>query len=340
MSDLQIANCPSTLLAGHKTYSHKALISLFSRKKLNHVLPHFAPHQNTEDDEAYLANRKRISISGVQEKLSYTQHKNVLELTKEGEQGTHLLKSIPRDLKNVDMLPANEHLTMQIAHQVFGINTAANGLIFFKGGEPAYITKRFDVLHNGMKLAKEDFASLGGKTSEISGSNYKYSGSYYDIAQLIQRFCAAAPVQLERFFSLVVFNYLFSNGDAHLKNFALLETANGDFALSPAYDLLCTELHVDDGFFALEDGLYEGDLAHPSFSRLGYYAYDDFYVFGQKINLNEKRIKHLLLPFTEHEAAVFELVSRSFLTPEMQKKYLAAYQNRLKMIRTSLSEKI
>lgn len=340
MSDLQITYCPSTLLPGYKTYSHKALLSLFSRKKVSHVLPHFAPHQNTEDDEAYLANRKRISISGIQEKLSYTQHKNVLELTNEGEQGTHILKPTPRDLKNVSMVPANEHLTMQIANQVFGINTAANGLIFFKGGEPAYITKRFDVLHNGMKLAKEDFASLAGKTSELAGPNYKYNGSYYDIAQLIQRFCAAAPIQLERFFSLVVFNYLFSNGDAHLKNFALLETANGDFALSPAYDLLCTALHVDDGYFALGDGLYEDDLAHPSFSQLGYYGYDDFYTFGQKIGLNEKRIALLLLPFTEHEAAVFELVSRSFLTSDMQKEYLAAYQNRLKMISTSISNKI
>jgi serine/threonine-protein kinase HipA len=29
-------------------------------------------------------------------------------------------------------MPANEHLTMQIARQVYGIETAENALIFFK----------------------------------------------------------------------------------------------------------------------------------------------------------------------------------------------------------------
>src|SRR5690606_40079276 len=64
----------------------------------------------------------------------------------------YILKPIPRDLKKVDQVPANEHLTMQIARQVYGINTAENALIFFSNGEPAYITKRFDVKEDGTKL--------------------------------------------------------------------------------------------------------------------------------------------------------------------------------------------
>ncbi|SFN87223.1 HipA-like C-terminal domain-containing protein [Salegentibacter flavus] len=48
---------------------------------------------------------------------------------------------------------------------------------------------------------------------------------------------------------------MFSNGDAHLKNFAILETPMGDHWLSPAYDLLNTRIHVDDSDFALEEGL-------------------------------------------------------------------------------------
>jgi serine/threonine-protein kinase HipA len=46
-------------------------------------------------------------------------------------------------LKKVDQLPANEHLTIQIAKQVYGITVAKNAVIFFKDGSPAYITKRF-----------------------------------------------------------------------------------------------------------------------------------------------------------------------------------------------------
>jgi serine/threonine-protein kinase HipA len=118
--------------------------------------PYEYPKHSEEVAELFLENRKRISISGVQEKLSLILEKNTLRLTKEGEQGTYILKPIPRDLKKVDQVPANEHLTMQIAKQVYGIHTAENALIFFKDGSPAYITKRFDV-KKGEKLVENFF---------------------------------------------------------------------------------------------------------------------------------------------------------------------------------------
>lgn len=39
----------------------------------------------------------------------------------------------------------------------------------------------------------------------------------------------AYRLEAARLYKLLVFNYLFSNGDAHLKNFSLLETPQGDF---------------------------------------------------------------------------------------------------------------
>lgn len=47
-------------------------------------------------------------------------------------------------MKALKYCPANEHLTMQLAAQVYGIETAANTVCFFKDGEMAYLTKRFD----------------------------------------------------------------------------------------------------------------------------------------------------------------------------------------------------
>jgi serine/threonine-protein kinase HipA len=87
----------------------------------------------------------------------------IFRLTEEKEQGTYILKPKPHGLRKTSMAPANEHLTMQIANQVYKINTAENGLVFFSNGEPAYITKRFDIGDSGIKLAKEDFASLARK---------------------------------------------------------------------------------------------------------------------------------------------------------------------------------
>ena len=62
--------------------------------------------------------------------------------------------------------PANEHLTMQIAAQVFKLPAAKNALIFFNDGMPAYITKRFDVKEDGSRCLKEDFASLAKLTAK------------------------------------------------------------------------------------------------------------------------------------------------------------------------------
>ena len=43
----------------------------------------------------------------------------------------------------------------------------------------AYITKRFDVLPDGSKLAQEDFASLAQRTPQTHGEHYKYEGNYF-----------------------------------------------------------------------------------------------------------------------------------------------------------------
>jgi len=69
---------------------------------------------------------------------------------------------------------------MQIAQQVFGIETAENALIFFGNRAPAYITKRFDVVPCGLKLAQEDFVSLAVKSPQTHGTDYKYLGSYWE----------------------------------------------------------------------------------------------------------------------------------------------------------------
>jgi len=320
--------CPGTLAEGFPSYSPSCLRNLFNGKKISHILPYESPQQNEEVAELFLENRKRISISGVQEKLSLILEKNQLRLTREGENGTYILKPIPRDLKKVDQVPANEHLTMQIARQVYGINTAENALIFFKDGSPAYLTKRFDVKKEGEKWGKEDFASLAGKTKENGGANFKYELSYEEIGLQIQNFVPAWRVEIEKYFSLVVFNFLFSNGDAHLKNFSLLESSKGDYLLSPAYDLINTRLHVDDSDFALDKGLFTDDFKSDEYKKSRHSSKIDFFEFGKRIGVIEGRINKLLLPFTEKQKMVEILVSHSFLSDSNKRGYLLMYNAR------------
>src|SRR5690606_14231711 len=136
----EIKYCPGTLSEGFDTYSRTALKKVFQGKKVHHVLPYDSPSSNPEAHELFEENRRQISISGVQEKFSVLLEKNKLRLILENEQGTYILKPIPGAGKKPDQMPVNEHVTMQIAHQVYGIETAENALIFFKDGTPAYIT--------------------------------------------------------------------------------------------------------------------------------------------------------------------------------------------------------
>ena len=332
---MEIKNCPGLLLDGFSEYSPLFLRRMFYGRKVSHILPYNAPEIDEEDQKKFMQNRKRISISGVQEKYSVLLEKNKLRLTEEKEQGTYILKPKPHGLQKTAMAPANEHVTMQIASQVYKINTAENGLVFFSNGEPAYITKRFDKNDLGIKLGKEDFASLAEKTEENAGRNFKYEYSYEGIAELIRKHVGAWKIEMEKFYNLVVFNFLFSNGDSHLKNFSLLETKNGDYVLSPAYDLLDTGIHVeDDGFFALDDELFKewhwsdcrinNPLHHP--------CKKDFIDFGKIIGINENRVNKILNPFLIKQKNVEGLVKKSFLDNDTKSQYLEHYNNRLIML--------
>ena len=76
MSLPDIKYCPGTLAKGFDTYSRTCLNRVFNGKKVYHILPYDSPATNQETDELFEENRKRMSISGVQEKFSVLLEKN------------------------------------------------------------------------------------------------------------------------------------------------------------------------------------------------------------------------------------------------------------------------
>jgi serine/threonine-protein kinase HipA len=203
-------------------------------------------------------------------------------------------------------------------------------MIFFDDGSPGYITRRFDYKPDGTKYQIEDFATLLGKSPEREGINFKYNASYADIAGLIGKYVPAATVELINFFRLVVFNYLFANGDAHLKNFALMESEQGDYLLAPAYDLLCTALHIDDASLALHNGLYEGDMDEASYRTYGIYTSNSFMAFASKIGVQEAIAAKIIADAMKAVPPAMEFIDRSFLSKEAKGKYKDILGERLK----------
>jgi serine/threonine-protein kinase HipA len=333
MIDIQC--CPSSLKEGFHTYSPRTAKLLFDGKKVS-------PHLDFDLDELresvpLVDAMNRISVSGVQEKFPAIINEGKIQIASSGERSTHILKPAPWDetLSTRKQIPANEHLTMQIAAQVYGIQTAANGLCFTRSGQAVYITRRFDVGTDGTKFPMEDISSVIKRSEQSAGTQFKYTGCYEDIAQAIRQSVAAWMVDMERFLDLVVFNYIYGNGDAHLKNFSLIQHGK-DCRLAPAYDLLNTALHINGADFALDGGLSPRLETSDVMARTGHPCRLDFERFGQLIGLSPVRIRRILDKYMCLPEVVRTLIGHSFLNDKMKRSYLRIVEERVeRFIRNS-----
>lgn len=324
----EVKNCPSSLQEGFDTYSPQAIKTLFGGTTVSSVL-NFDIDEFRDVGEIAEAMH-RISVSGVQEKFPAIIKSGEIRIAGDDERSTHILKPAPWDktLRDRKLTPANEHLTMQIASQVYGIQTAANGLCFTSKGQPVYITRRFDILPDGSKLPMEDFASIVGKNEQTAGPHFKYNGSYEDIAKAIRSNVAAWMVDMERFYELIVFNYIYANGDAHLKNFSLI--LNGqDYRLAPAYDLLNTSLHINGGDLGLDGGLSPDIEKSDVMERTGHPCRFDFEKFGNKIGLVRKRMNKILDKYTSLPEDAINLITQSFLPDRAKRNYKRIVNERI-----------
>jgi len=317
-------NCHSCLkIVENKTYCNACLRKMFKGK------PPILNIKKTEFETIRYEMIDHFSISGVQDKISLKLENN--ELIPTSINGEYILKPKPQQHLPVFQIdvPANEHLTMQIAKKVFKIATAENAIIYFADGEPAYITKRFD-RRNGEKIRQEDFCQLTGRSLENAGVNFKYDGSFQELAFVINRFCAASKIEIEKLFKLILFNYVFGNGDAHLKNFSLIETLHEDFILSPAYDLLNTNMHFpNESRMALD--LFE-DFETEFYKKNGFHGYLDFMKLAEFYEIKVTRAEKIISEFSAQKDKVENLISISFLSDAAKGKYMKIYLDRLKAI--------
>ncbi|MFM1962387.1 MAG: hypothetical protein RLZZ172_1232 [Bacteroidota bacterium] len=306
-----------------KEYCLSCRKKLFDGKRVSNMLEFDRP--KAENMAIYNEHSKNMSISGVQLKYSLRLTNNKLELCEKN--GQYIIKPIPTadHLEMMEDAPENEHLTMQIASQLFNIKTAHNALIYFKDNTPAYITKRFDVKGDGTKYLQEDFAQLTNRTKDTYGETYKYEGSYLEIGELVKKHVPASMVAIERLFKIVLFNYIFSNGDAHLKNFSLIRNDFGEMELSPAYDLMSTIIHTPiEQDTALD--LYQNDFESEYYATYGHYGKMDFIELAKKLDIVEVRYRRIINEFIENESIVYAFIKNSSLS----NKALDAYTRNFK----------
>lgn len=269
---------------------------------------------------------KKISISGAQPKYSLKMVNGKLQLTEKN--GEYILKPLyNNDFDFSADMPANEYITMQIAKQIFNFDVAENTLVFFPDKTPAYLTKRFDVLPNGERIKIEDFAQL----TELSD---KYEFSYQEMFQILKNIVGDQNYieNAEKLFKAVVFNYLVSNGDAHVKNFSIRYSLAEPPRLAPFYDLLNTRLHLpNDSFMALD--LFEGGYSTETFEKQGFFSFSDFFEFGEKVGLDAGVIDEFLRSIQGKAEDINKLLESSDLSREAVAKYKGYVRERGEMLR-------
>jgi serine/threonine-protein kinase HipA len=265
--------------------------------------------------------RSRITIPGMQPKLSLSILRNSTDpkqsrLTMVGLWGEYILKPQSKRFK---FLPENEDLVMHLA-QLAGIETAAHSLLRIESGQLVYLTKRFDT--NKKKMVDvEDFCQLSGVLTSD-----KYKSSMEKAGNLIHKYVSptARTVDLVKFFELALFCFMVGNSDMHLKNFSIIKNEEHQYRLSPAYDLLSSNLAMP------ADKEQTALTLHGKKKRI---RKTDFVSFGVKIGLSEQIIDKVMKKYDNKMFGKFEAFTAiSFLSEEMKAAFLDLMKERFSIL--------
>ena len=252
----------------------------------------------------------KLSISGVQPKLSVKLDKkqNLLVVVSEG--GEYILK--PQTLAFAH-IPENEQCCMDIAKEL-GIEVPPHCLIPLKDKSLAYVVKRFD-REQGVKIHQEDFA-------QILESSDKYKGSVEQIGRRIKDISSVPGYDVQLLFERTVLNFILGNGDAHLKNYSLCYR-NDERRLSPAYDIVCSRLVISGE---------KGESALTINGRKDRLLKGDFDALAEYFNIP---IKVRYEKFEKKFSTIKEIITASQIQKEDQVKFLKIINERLNRLELS-----
>lgn len=256
--------------------------------------------------------RSQTSLTGVQPKLSLnlSKHDGSNRLTIVGLWGNYIFKP---QTANYLQLPENEDLTMHLAEAV-KINVVPHCLIRLADGSLGYITKRIDRTKKGEKIDMEDMCQL-----TLHPTEYKYKGSYEQIAKVIMKYSDMPRLDLANYMQLLLFCFITGNNDMHLKNFSLYRPSEG-YQLTPAYDLVNTSIANPDD---------TEELALPLSGRKTKLHLANFLQAAATMGIEENVVRHLTDNMSKALPKWMQQINDSFLDETKKEKYRQTIETRL-----------
>lgn len=308
--------CYQELEAGHIDF-HPACARKFFGSETAPVLPYTRVNMS---ELARQVVRTSVSVTGVQAKMSLDVNRGGMnepaKLTIVGLWGKYIFKPQSGKYPN---LPELEDVTMKMA-EVAHIRTARHTLIRLADGELGYLTLRMDRGRKGEKISMLDMCQLTNRLTE-----HKYYGTYCQLAETVKKYSSAPMLDVQRFWEVVLFSWITGNSDMHCKNFSLLDTGDGEYALAPAYDLLAVLLADPEDSEEMAMSFTVGG-AKNGFNRNTFMT--AFTQSGIPADVANKMIERMrgCLPVWE------ELIGKSFLPEKMKSGYCRLLHQRTDLL--------
>ena len=251
----------------------------------------------------------KMSISGVQPKLSLRLDKVKKQLIPVAAGGEYLLKP---QIPHFSHVPENENCCMDIA-AALDIDVPLHCLLPLKDGTLAYVVKRFDRAGE-KKIHQENFYQILEKKD-------KYAGSLEEIGKTLREISAVPGLDVQLFFERVVLNFLIGNGDGHFQNYAISYTGHG-VRLSPAYDLVCTKLVIPN----------DEDSALTLHGKRNHLMRNDVDALADDLDI-PPRVRYQ--PFVGALTRMEQLVKASRLPDDFRKRFIEIIQSRHQRLKLS-----
>jgi serine/threonine-protein kinase HipA len=240
--------------------------------------PGVVSEKESEDIESLI----KFSLAGVQLKFSIERSAKGLTVPARGSAGL-LIAKFPDTRPGYLRIPELEFAALHFASEL-GIDTVRSSLEdtdaiqgipkgFAGGGAKALVVERFDRLGSGgQRVHFEEFAQILDTPPRVQNAKYKYA-NFETIGKVASGLIGphAALQVVER----VVLNTLIGNGDAHLKNWAVIYQDGKTASLAPTYDVLPTVLFIpqDDLGLKLNGSKRFAAVNSKSFDRLANFCF-------------------------------------------------------------------
>ncbi len=202
----------------------------------------------------------RVALPGAQDKVSA----RMIDVPVALGNARFILKLDPPEFPH---LVANEAFFLEAARRS-GIESAEAEVVRDADGSPGLLVRRFDRVQDRsgrvVSLAQEDACQVLGRYPAD-----KYRVTTEAVIEALAGVCQATSVAAYVLLKQAVFAYLTCNGDAHAKNFSVLRIADGEWRVTPAYDLPTSHPYGDTTMALSINGRQREDIGRADFLALG-----------------------------------------------------------------------